>query len=460
MRKIATIFSIERITKTSLIALATILLMIMFAPLAYKVPYFDDWYFAKEILSKGVFHFWSDFYFNWSGRYTSVFLLAITSDDPDSLFFKYMTVFIFISNVFFCSLVFHKNKWFNMTKQDSFVLSTVFFALYYANLPEQFSGLYWHCSIFYLLLPTNLALLVFSIQNYNYSKWNIAFVLCVIAFNAGMMELLIFMQCMILLWLVVYNWSSSQIRNHFSFFFFFSVVMGCINLFSPGNFGRSAVSSAASTEGFSIISTSFQTIYYFFVMDIGTVLMTKNALLLSISILLLMLGCAQRKVVAPKINTGTVILVMCSFIGVFVMLHFLFVAVAGYPMAGRVLNAVYFFWVILIVVFLYFILIQIESNFLKRDFKKIAQILLVVSLISEIFSSESRALIKSQIYELPAFTAQFDNLKSDIIEKGAGDNLSFQPNAFKLNYHPDTINDFNDKQYRSEMKSFLDFKYH
>jgi len=39
----------------------------MFAPLAYKVPYFDDWYFASKILNLGAFGFAKDFYLNWGG---------------------------------------------------------------------------------------------------------------------------------------------------------------------------------------------------------------------------------------------------------------------------------------------------------------------------------------------------------------------------------------------------------
>lgn len=437
--------------------LAVALLIVMFAPLAYKVPYFDDWYFAAEISTNGVVEFCVNFYKNWSGRYTSIVFLSFFSSNPNSVLYQFVPILMFGLNLGIWFAILRQNKWFKLPSRDAFFVSFIHFVLYYGSLAEPFSGLYWHCSSFYLMAPAYFGLFVLALNSVTRSYYKHVLVICAIVLVAGTMELLIMLLCAVLFWISIYFWSDRIKRNVFLSYLALAIVASLVNVLAPGNFGRADVSADIDPTSINYFLVLVKSLYYFIIMDVGVVLGVKNGLVISI-LTFVLIRVYSDKISIPKVTARFFWLSLLSFIGVFVLMHCLFIAVAGYPMAGRVLNIVQFFYLVLIP----FYLLLAEQMYLKKvpiNFKKFANpviILVLVFSITQLVSGERKKIIKSTLTELPEFYNSYQQLLFNIEATGDFESVDFllQPQAFKLNYHPDSLNEFNTEKYRNEMKLY------
>ena len=359
-------------------------------------------------------------------------------------------------------LLLKKCSWFRINHIEAFFVSFVTFSAYYASLVGSFSALYWHCASFYTLIPFYIGVLMFLLMwDGNAITRRIA-ISVTIVFNSGTMELLILMQGVLLFWLLVYNWKNFKLRLENIFFIFLAFVTSLMNLFAPGNFVRVQESvgsdALASSAILNDVASSF---YYFIVLDVGIIGTLKNGFLISTFIFILVL-LFSKEINLPKITTKFYWLSLSSIILSFFIMHFLFVAVAGYPMAGRVLNTVQFFYVLLTLVYLLFgqkLYFNWAFNSIKK-YKTGILMALSIFLFGLIVSGQRKNILKSTINELQPFYNSYNSLLSDIKTKGEYNSVGFElhPEVFQLNFHPDTLNEFNTEKYRTEMKMYFETK--
>lgn len=442
--------------------LAAALSFVVFLPLLYKVPYFDDWYFAEIFRSKGLIAFSKEFYFTWGGRYSSIFFLGLLSAPPDTVLYKIVPVLFFVANISVYALIILQVKWIEIQKRKAWLLSFIFFVLYYSNLVEPFSGVFWHCSSFYLLTPLFFGVLVYVILKDIPRIIKACLIGFVVFVNAGMSEVLILMQGLLLFWLVLFYWKNSRLRNLFTILLILATVASLINLLAPGNFVRTEVNSGeVQFELVNYILGFFKSIYYLITMDFGNIGILKNGFLVVIFIYGL-IRVLPKKVQFPEFSTRFFNFLVISFVLAIFILHLLFNVVAGYPMAGRVGNVVQFFYLIGGVVFL----LLFEKMYLKNlfsnvpDYKNTFLAILAIFMFALLVSGNRKEAITSVLTELPMFSVQYNELAKDIRTNQDYNSVQFevQPKVFQLNFHPDTLNEFNSLKYRNEMKIYFSKK--
>lgn len=434
---------------------------VVFWPLIYKVPYVDDFGFATLIQEKGQLGFLHWFYFNWTGNYSSTLLLSLFAGDPFVWWYNFIPVFIAFLNVAMLSIVFRFNDFFIFNWKDSISYSLILFSILYISLPELFSAHYWHCSSFYMLSPFLLLLsfwLVF--QRFKRELVRSISLTLIIIFMCGFSEILILGLGFMLLSAILFEWNSRVRRFRLIGFLIFAMLVSLINIFSPGTAQRSSVTNSTNEKVELVIGLK-KSIYDFFTMEFGMLGYDHGLVLIVILVIGVLLSRKSEKF-QDFVRYEDNFLLESIFVGLTGLLLFYFAVfqlIVGYSMLGRILNMIFFisiFGFSLVGVHLiqkYFG--RLEMN--RRFPAVLVLVFIVLFQVSILFSANTRGLIASSYRELRTFGIQnqirFDAMMAD--PNAVIPLISFQPKCFQLNFHPDTLNDYNSEVYKGEMRAFF-----
>lgn len=226
-----------------------ILLFPFFGLIRYVFPQGDDFFFAYKVDELGVISFLEYTYFNWSGRYSSMFLGALDPLAFKSIFLLRIELLLFMVFNFFSIFLLIKALLKPSTSSKKILIfSLVFFTIFLNAAPDTFELLYWYPSVTAYLL--GLSLLCIFVANMFFVasdrlKPTIYIILnsLIAIISIGLLELFIIPIILSLLLNIYGKYKNQKPIKSEIIILIFGIISSVIVVAAPGNFVRMQVES-------------------------------------------------------------------------------------------------------------------------------------------------------------------------------------------------------------------------
>ena len=338
-----------------------IIIFPFFALLFFVFPQSDDYFFAVKIQELGVFEFVKDMYFNWSGRYFSMFLGAIDPFTINSILLYRLSIFLIHISVIITLYKLLRTIIKKSVSRLYIIIFTLLFHIIFLNgVIDIYELLYWYPSVssytlgfplFLILITLYLKKQLNKIRNIYYVTFTSITTLILI----GLHELFIIPTVLFFLITLVNNYYNKREYKFGIPSLLSAIISSSIVILAPGNYTRANLID----NSFNILSTlyliikgSILIIVYFFqnpVFIIGSILFStiiytlnkENKFTISIPI------------IKPYFVIGAFVIIIIS-------LFLPFNLFLNHLPSGRIFNLVSFFFLII-----WFIGIALIINYYK-----------------------------------------------------------------------------------------------
>lgn len=405
---------IMRYFKFIFLALCLLTLLPYFLACRYIHPFFDDYFFADQISTHGIGDFVRYFYFNWSGRYSEEFLMAVGNakiKGASNIQYVLFAVFVLLTQL--CSFFYIVQVLFKSYYSfiNRILITLIVFAFYLVFMPELFTSFYWYCSSYYQLCLSFLLLnLGLIINMFNQEKgWFYKFNLLVLnVFIAGFSEVTIFSFGLVYLAIIIHHYFKyKKIKTFWLLLLLVFGTFALVNMLSPGNFMRMSVAKSGGGNGF--VFSSLRAVYDLILFH-GTYTFFKTPFLF-LCMLFIPSAIRYLKSENPALkifNVNPLYSILVTLL-IFYLQHALSIYGAGYSLQGRVFNfSIFLFYL----AFAYNLLVMLNyfSGKITALYFEIppvaAKWVLIILVLIFNFSDNNRLLWGDLVRELPAFQKQ------------------------------------------------------
>lgn len=305
-------------------------------------PFADDMAFASMIQEKGSYGFVSDFFQNWSGRYTSLTLLSIPAANPEEGLFLYKILpFLFLSFLAFSIYSLSRELISDSLKRiQLMIISMVIIALHVSYMPEVFSGLYWNCSSYYLLvLSFYLLFLKLIIRYYSQetSRPLLIGILLMVFFISGLHEVLIIYNVILFGFILLYRKFFSSVKK-WDFMAISIVLLSILILFMVMKFSGNETRMEVSKEKPKLIFVMVRAFYELILLNFYKVFSSPmGVILLLSSFLFTRSSLISHPRLQMILNLNPLLFILVGSFMIYIS-HLLTLYAAAYTLPGRVLN--------------------------------------------------------------------------------------------------------------------------
>ncbi|MBU5612535.1 DUF6056 family protein [Geomonas azotofigens] len=333
--------------KTLAVLLLTVLLLPFVINCFFAYPQTDDFVYSVAARSLGFLTCQYDWYVKWSGRFTSTVLLSINPLVHDSLAgYRLSFALLIAAQVGSLYLLTHALTKRTLAWQEKLAFSLALLFACLDQMDDLRSWLYWMAGVAtyqvaatMMVLWLSLILLMDQDQKFD-NLWNRGAVLALSLFLGGTNEIVLSLTFLFSLTLIAYRYASRKTLTPFHIATFFAVATGsCIGVFAPGNFARMKSDYDTHRTVWTIAWNAFKA-----ALASMEVWMTYPVtLILVTAVFCTVISRPQLRAIYGRIR---ILYSMCMLLLLVVLGFFIpYWATGMYPQ-NRVLNIIYFFFMI------------------------------------------------------------------------------------------------------------------
>lgn len=238
--------------QNGLIAVLVILIFPFFALLQYVFPQSDDFFFAVKVHELGILSFVKYTYFNWSGRYASMFLGSLDPMAFKSIFLLRIELLLFMAFNFYSIFLLTKSLLKPiLSSKKILIFSLVFYTIFLNAAPDTFELLFWYPAVTAYQFGISLLLIfianMFFVQSDRIKPSHYLLLNSLIAIVAiGLMEIFIIPIILSILISIYLKYKNQKSIKPEIIILSFAIFSSIVVIVAPGNYVRLETESASN----------------------------------------------------------------------------------------------------------------------------------------------------------------------------------------------------------------------